>query len=64
MTKRVWDADKNRRLEWAVRAGITDGSRPGDYATREETAQMIATALRYWTQCVFQVLNAREEEGV
>lgn len=49
--------------DWAVRAEITDGSRPGDYATREETALMIAAALRYWTGCVFRILNEGMQEG-
>lgn len=50
-------------LEWAIQAGITDGSRSGDYATREETVLMIAAALRYWTNCVFRLLNAESEEA-
>ena len=53
----------NPELGWAIRAGITDGSRLGDYATREETALMIAAALRYWTGCVFKVLNRNQEES-
>lgn len=51
------DTAGNPELEWAIRAGITDGSRTGDYATREETVLMIAAALRYWTSCVFRMLD-------
>lgn len=50
----------NPEVNWGIRAGITDGSRLGDYATREETVHMIAAALRYWTQCVFHILNERD----
>ena len=51
------DTTGSPELEWAIRAGITDGSSPGDYATREETVLMIAAALRYWTSCVFRLLD-------
>lgn len=46
-------------LEWALRAGITDGSRPRAYVTREESILMLTAALRYWTECVFRVLNGK-----
>lgn len=48
---------KNAELEWAVSAGLTDGSRPRAYVTREESALMLTAALRYWTSCVFRILN-------
>lgn len=56
------DTARAPELEWAIRAGITDGSRAEDCATREETVLMIAAALRYWTSCVFRMLN-EEPEG-
>ena len=56
-------ADGNQELEWMIRAGITDGSRPEAYATRQETAIMIAAALRYWTSCVLRILHAEVGEG-
>lgn len=48
-------------LEWAISAGITDGSCPELYATREETVLMIAAALRYWTSCVFRLLKEKPD---
>ena len=52
---------KNTDLEWAVRAGITDGSRPRAYITREESVLMLTAALRYWTSCVFRILKGEME---
>jgi len=51
---------KHADLEWAVSAGLTDGSRPGDYVTREESVLMLTAALRYWTECVFRILNGEQ----
>ncbi|MBE6973123.1 MAG: hypothetical protein E7440_04490 [Ruminococcaceae bacterium] len=56
------DAGINPELDWMIRAGITDGRRCRDYATREETALMIAAALRYWTSCVFRMLDGEPGE--
>ncbi len=53
--------DVHADFEWAVNAGITDGSRPESYATRKETALMIAAALRYWTRCVLRLLKAEAD---
>ena len=48
---------KHADLEWAVRAGITDGSSPRAYLTKEEGVIMLTAALRYWTSCVFRILK-------
>ena len=52
---------KNADLEWAVSAGITDGSRPRAYVTREECVLMLTAALRYWIGCVFRILKGEME---
>lgn len=44
-------------LEWAISAGLTDGSSPRAYVTREECVLMVTAALRYWTDCVFRILK-------
>ena len=52
---------KNTDLEWAVRVGITNGSRPRAYITREESVLMLTAAIRYWTSCVFRILKGEME---
>ena len=51
------DGSKSADLEWAVSAGLTDGSRPRAYVTREECVIMLSAALRYWSDCVFRILK-------
>jgi len=52
---------ENADLEWAVSAGLTDGSRPRAYVTREESILMLTAALRYWTSCVFRIMRGEME---
>ncbi|MBO5340829.1 MAG: hypothetical protein J6A62_07520 [Oscillospiraceae bacterium] len=49
--------EANRALEWASKAGIADGTAPGAFMTREETADMIRRALTYFFERIVQILE-------
>ena len=43
--------------DWAVRAGITDGTQPQQFVTREEAAEMIRRGLEYFFQQIIEALE-------
>ena len=43
--------------DWAIRAGITDGTRPLAFVTREEATQMIYLALEYFFGQIVRMLG-------
>lgn len=45
------------KMPEAHRHGITDGSRPQSFATREEVATMIMTALKHWTDEAIRIVK-------
>ena len=45
------------KMPEAQRMGITDGSRPQNFATREEAATMIIAALKHWTDCAIEIVK-------
>lgn len=50
---------RNEETDWAVRAGITDGTKPQAFLTYEEAAVMVRRALEYFFQQIVCIL--REE---
>lgn len=49
--------EQDKALEWARRAGITDGTRPHAFATRGETAAMLHRALEYFFEQIIGILR-------
>lgn len=45
------------KMPEAQRMGITDGSRPQSFATREEAATMIMAALKHWTDEAIRIVK-------
>lgn len=45
------------KMPEAHRMGITDGSRPQSFATREEVATMLMAALKHWTDCAIKIVK-------
>ena len=45
------------KMPEAHRQGITDGTRPQSFATREEAATMIMTAMKRWTECAIEIVK-------
>lgn len=50
---------RTEEADWAVRAGITDGTRPQALVTREETAVMLHRALEYFFRQLIRVLQEK-----
>ena len=49
-------------VEWAQKAGIMDGTRADETATRAETAQMIRNALKYFTEVMDSGLENKDKK--
>lgn len=45
------------KMPEAQRMGITDGSRPQSFATREEVVTMLMAALKHWTDCAINIVK-------
>lgn len=50
-------------LNWAVKAGITDGTEPGSVVTKEETVCMLYRALEYFFGQIIGMLTAQPEDS-
>lgn len=48
--------------DWAIKAGITDGTRPLAFVTREEAVQMIYRALDYFFQQIICTLGGEHKD--
>ena len=48
--------------DWAIKAGITDGTRPLTFVTREEAAQMIYRALEYFFGQIVSMLGGEQND--
>lgn len=45
------------KMPEAQRMGITDGSRPQSFATREEVATMLMSALKCWSDTAIKIVK-------
>ena len=45
------------KMPEAHRMGITDGSRPQSFATREEAATMITAAIKHWSDEAIRIVK-------
>lgn len=48
--------------DWAIKAGITDGTRPLSFVTREEAVQMIYRALEYFFRQIVGMLGGEQND--
>ena len=48
--------------DWAVKAGITDGTGPLAFVTREEAVQMIYRALEYFFGQIISMLGGEQND--
>lgn len=51
------EQEQGKALEWARRVGITDGTKPRAFVTREETAAMLHGALEYFFARIIGMLR-------